>query len=94
MGSPLVQPEIDRAIEMARQIYQRNAAGCCLHIVLDDGELSSGYIDYCIRQARKAGHEDCLELALLLSKLSLQSRLKVYKAKLAVKGNNGTEKTL
>jgi hypothetical protein len=39
------------------RIYARHAAGCCLHIVLDDSNLEQRHIEFCARES--CGHEDC-----------------------------------
>jgi hypothetical protein len=73
----------------------RDPLYCCLHIVLEDGNLEDGSVDFCIAAAKadightryyglersgdKTVHEDCLALAEFLRPLSYTQRSKIYK---------------
>ena len=46
-----------------RAIYARHLAGCCLHIVLDDGNLEDSSVDVCIAHSIREGHAECETLA-------------------------------
>jgi hypothetical protein len=50
-------PTVAEALVLARHIYQRHSAGCCLHIVLDDGNLEDDDVRFCIKQAARADAE-------------------------------------
>ena len=40
---------MERAIETAKRVYGFNGAGGALHIVLDDGNIETGHIEWSIR---------------------------------------------
>ena len=42
-----------------RLIYERNAVGCCLHIVLDDLNVADQHVQHCIDFAFENEHPDC-----------------------------------
>jgi hypothetical protein len=65
---------VPEASPLVKALYARNSAGCCLHIVLDDGNVRDSDVDCCIESARKKGHADCETLALLLRKMSRTQR--------------------
>jgi hypothetical protein len=73
------RPTTDRVIPLARALYARHGAGCCLHLVLDDGNYGDDIVESCERGAAAAGHADCLELAGLLRQMSKTQRGKVAK---------------
>lgn len=72
-----------RAVELAATIYARHAAGCCWHVVLDDGNYKKADVEACIAWAAKAGHADCMELGPLLLRMSRTQRDKVSRGKYA-----------
>jgi len=39
------------------------ANGCCLHIVVSDFNVSDDNLNWSLKRAEKAGHEDCARLA-------------------------------
>ena len=68
------RPTVAMALPLARQIYERHCAGCCLHVVLDDGNLD----DECVRLTiASAEHGDCRELAAMLLLMSRTQRAKL-----------------
>ena len=71
---PEVKPLIDA-------LYQRHSTGCCLHIVLDDGNVGEGSVLYCLNTAREKNHKDCIELGekLLLMSKTQRKKLMYYK---------------
>jgi hypothetical protein len=52
-------------------------AGCCLHIVLDDGNIQDDHVQYCLEKARLANHPNCVALAEALLSMSKTQRLKL-----------------
>jgi hypothetical protein len=70
---------------LVRALYERHAAGCCLHIVLDDLNVSDDDVRFCIEFARSedATHdrpEDrdaCVALGEKLLSMSRTQRLKL-----------------
>lgn len=63
-----------------------NAAGGCLHIVLDDGNVQDEHVKFCRDYAAQEGDEDGVALAELLLKMSVAQREQVF---LADKGRMG-----
>jgi hypothetical protein len=51
--------------------------GCCLHIVLDDGNLEDAHVSHCLECAREKGHEDCIAAAQALLQMTRTQRGKV-----------------
>lgn len=64
-------------LPLAQAIYDRSCVGCCAHIVLDDGNVRDSDVKFCLEQAMRKGHEDCLELCKALTVLSKTQRLKL-----------------
>jgi len=52
-------------------IYELNEVGCCLHIVLDDGNWKREDVQWCLERAQ---HGICREVAELLLKLDDKER--------------------
>lgn len=44
----------------------RERSGCCLHIVLDDGNLEDTHVEFCVGYAEEQGHRECVHLASLM----------------------------
>jgi hypothetical protein len=65
------------ALELARELYRQHPAGCCLHVVLDDGNTKDRFVAFCEQYAKEKGHAECRELARELAKLSLTDRKKL-----------------
>jgi hypothetical protein len=42
---------------------RRNPAGCCLHIVLDDGNTDDSDVEFCRKEAVAKGHAECEAIA-------------------------------
>ena len=69
-----------RAVALARLIYARHAAGCCLHVVLDDGNTDDESVAHCVpfaaaSEAEEPGvHHQCIELAGLLVSMTPRQR--------------------
>lgn len=54
------------AVELVQSIYVRHGAGCCMHIVTDDGNIEDGDVQHCLEFAMKRGCPECIALAALL----------------------------
>lgn len=54
--------------EMIRDIYDGpdGGAGCCLHILTDDGNYGRANAEFCLNYALEAGHDECAAVALAL----------------------------
>lgn len=77
MHGRLTTEQLTRAIDLAGSIYARHAAGCCLHIVLDDGNYEDHHVAYCRKYAIENGCDECLELSDLLLLMSPSQRHKL-----------------
>jgi hypothetical protein len=64
---------IRRLDVLARAIYEtpEGGCGCCLHIVLDDGNFERHHVEYCLENAE---HGICREVAEMLLKLTEEGR--------------------
>lgn len=67
--------EVDRLVNL---LYEKNAMGCCLHIVLDDGNVEDSSVEFCIKEALEQKHDDCYALALILLTMTSTQRTKLY----------------
>ena len=75
-----MKPTIPEVIPLVQDIYARNGVGCCLHIVVDDGNVQDSHVRFCLEQAVEQGHEDCEKAASLLLLMSKTQRTKIYKS--------------
>lgn len=73
----MAKPTVSDVLPLVRAVYERDAAGCCLHIMTDDGNVSNGNAAFCLQRARDLGHGDCLAAAESLAQMSRTQRLKV-----------------
>lgn len=64
---------IRRLDVLTRAIYEtpEGGTGCCLHIVLDDGNFEKEHVEWCLNHAE---HGICREVAELLLKLTEEGR--------------------
>jgi hypothetical protein len=79
MSLPL--EHMKRAELLRRSIYRSHAAGCCLHIWLDDNNTDDDTAAWVLDYAKEHGHEDCVALAEIGVQMSKTQRIK-----LAVRG--------
>jgi hypothetical protein len=70
-----------RGKELVRSIYERHLAGCCWHIVLDDGNTGDSAVAICVETAKSEGHADCIELAGIVPLMSKTQRRKVARVR-------------
>lgn len=61
----------------AQAIYARHPMGCCVHLVLDDGNVRESDVEFCCTYALEQEHADCLAVALALRRMSKTQRLKL-----------------
>lgn len=52
--------------------------GCCLHITTDDFNIRDSDVEFCLEYARERGHDECIELAERLLKLSKRERAELF----------------
>lgn len=55
---------------LVKSIYARHSAGCCWHVVLDDGNTERAIIGHTAEMAGECGYVDCKALGELASLLS------------------------
>lgn len=74
-----VKPTVSDVLPLVLKLYQTydGGAGCCLHIVLDDGNVNDSSVDFCIKCAQDEGHPECEALARLLRQMSRTQRKKL-----------------
>lgn len=65
-------------LPLAWDIYRDHAAGCCLHVALDDGNLEDGHVSWLLSYAREHGHPACIALAEMMQRSSRTQREKLY----------------
>jgi hypothetical protein len=80
MSAHRPKPTVPEVLPLVQALYQRHAAGCCLHIVLDDGNVSASSVAHVLAFARDTGHQDCIEIAGLLGLMSTSQRRRLYEA--------------
>ena len=72
---PRDRPQVPDAMPLVHSIYERHSAGCCMHIVLDDGNLEDGSIEFCRGIAE---HDDCRRLADMMLQMTMSQRRRIY----------------
>jgi hypothetical protein len=72
---PADRPKVPDALPLKASIYARHSAGCCLHVVIDDGNLDDACLRLCLQDAE---HDDCRALAAMLLRMSPTQRRRVY----------------
>lgn len=70
-------PSVPDVEPLVQAFHARDAAGCCLHIVLADGNVDDASVDFCIAEAVRCAHEECRALASLLRTMSRTQRGKL-----------------
>lgn len=80
VGQKTVRPVITPAILKRFTAYRRlpgNAAGGSLHIVLDDKNIGTSSVQFCLEYARQHGDAEGEALAKILLAMSKTQRLKI-----------------
>lgn len=73
-----MEPSFDALIARISAIYAGHGAGCCLHIVTDDGNVEADSVRYCLAQAKKRQHPECVKVANMLLALKEPQREAIY----------------
>lgn len=76
-----MKPTVPEVLPLVKALYERSCVGCCLHILLDDGNVKDHHAQFCLEWARKEGHADCIELAEKIVQMTQTQRLKLYRGK-------------
>lgn len=74
------KPTVPDVLPLVNAIYRRHCAGCCLHVVTDDGNCEQGFAVSSLRWAREQGHADCIAAAEMLVLMTPTQRKKVYRS--------------
>lgn len=77
------KPTVPDVAPLVRAYYALplNGAGGSLHIVLDDGNVSDGDVEFCVARAEERGDEDGAALARVLLRMSKTQRRKLVALK-------------
>jgi hypothetical protein len=81
IDKPANRPSVPEVLPFVRAYYNDHAAGGSLHIVLDDGNLEDGNIQFCIEWAEEHGDAAGAALGRLLLEMTRTQRAKVYRIK-------------
>ena len=79
VNKPNTRPIVPEVLPLVRAIYAQHCAGCCLHILTDDGNVEDSDVAYCLQQARESKHADCIRAAELLMQMTHTQRRKIYR---------------
>ena len=81
MSDPLKirpRPSVPEVLLLVKALYQEHLAGCCLHVQLDDGNLSDAFFDDESRQTvLHCGNAEHLHLFNMLAKMTHSKRARV-----------------
>lgn len=77
MTAPATKPVLNDVMPIVRSLFDWHAAGCCWHVVLDDGNLSDYFVDQCCKGVDPR-HEYCVALARVLPLMSKTQRKLLY----------------
>lgn len=75
------RPTVPDVMPYVQSVYRRHAAGCCLHVLTDDGNVGDSTADFISETAVASGHADCIRAASMLRQMTRTQRTKVYKAR-------------
>ena len=69
------KPTVPEVMPLVHSVYRRHSAGCCWHVVLDDGNVGQTTVSWCAEQIKQGkphwcGNLDCWQLADLLPRMS------------------------
>lgn len=62
------RPKVPDLVPLIRAIYVERPAGCCLHVVTDDGNWDSA--DWVLGHARERGHPLCIAAAEMMVQMT------------------------
>lgn len=74
MNKAVDRPTVPDVLPLVRAVYDRHCAGCCLHILTDDGNCEQDDADYCLQRARETDHADCIAAAELIVQMTFTQR--------------------
>lgn len=62
------ESQLTRLAPLLKSIYDRNSAGCCLHVIVDDGNWD------CVIDPDDCVHDDCKQAAEIISDMDMETR--------------------
>ncbi len=76
---PRDRPTVPDVLPLVRAIYQRSggSVGCCLHVLIDDGNVEQTFADSAVQLAAERQHGDCLVAAGLLAQMTPTQRRRI-----------------
>jgi hypothetical protein len=79
MKLDLGRPMSDEGVMLlVAKVLSRDPSGCCLHIVLDDGNTDDSHVEFCRKYADECGHDDCVDVADALLGITQSNRESLY----------------
>ncbi len=69
---------IDTVIAQCRKVYKKQSGGCCLHIVLDDGNIGFDSVQWCKEYASEKKCRICVKCCDMLAELTEDQRQELY----------------
>lgn len=78
-GYVMRKPSILEVMPLVIALYERDCVGCCLHVLLDDGNVKDHHALSCLEYAKEKGHADCIALAEKICQMSITQRMKLYR---------------
>lgn len=79
VDKPRNRPTVPAVIPLVRAVYLRHCAGCCLHVITDDGNCEQRFAEHAIDRAQGLGHDDCLAAATAIAQMTNTQRLRLYR---------------
>ncbi len=71
------RPTVPEVRPLVAALYEQHSAGCCWHVVLDDGNVNDDHVKWCAKLATELGHPDCVALVGPLAAMSITQRRKL-----------------
>lgn len=62
--------------EVLRLFSAQPHIGCCLHVLVDDGNIGDDTADFCLRWAEDRGHSFCFLVAEIIRSMSVTDRFR------------------
>jgi hypothetical protein len=80
IASQISKPTVDKVVPFVKRLYYTYAMGGYFHIVFDDGNTDDCFIEWCANQAAYNGDRFSVALGLVLRRMSLTQRNKLYRS--------------
>ena len=76
------KPTVPEVAPLVKAVYKRSLVGCCWHILLDDGNVDDGSVQFCISEALKRQHPECIALIDPMLRMSKTQRSELGKIRI------------